>query len=144
MTIPSTPATLAYLRDNARELLNEFDVADALACYYTLYHDPKRTELFMHRDNEGKVDAYAVRCRTGFDLFRPIVTLRLRGGETALPDLLEESLLPNRPYLIVVPPAYVERLKKHVTLSDANLNWIYRLDPSRFNPQLNVLVIHKS
>jgi len=144
MTIPSTPATLAYLRDNARVLLNEFDVADALACYYTLYHDPKRTELFMHRDGEGKVDAYAARCRTGFDLFRPIVTLRLRGGEKALPDLLEESLAPNRPYLIVVPPSYVERLKRHVTLSEVNLNWIYRLDASRFKPRINVLVSSKN
>src|SRR5690349_5637207 len=129
MTIPSTPATLSYLRDNARELLNEFDVADALACYYTLYHDSARTELFMHRDAEGKVDGFATRCRTGFDLFRPLVTLRLRGGEKALPDLLEESLVAGRPYWVVVPAGYVERLKRHVTLTEPSLNWIYRLDP---------------
>ncbi len=144
MTIPSTPATLAYLRDNARELLNEFDAADALACYYTLYHDPKRTELFMHRDGEGKVDGFAVRCRTGFDLFRPLVTLRLRGGETALPDLIEESLAPGRPYLLVVPPGYVERLKKHLALSETNLNWIYRLDPARFKSEINVIVTRRT
>lgn len=144
MTIPSTPATLAYLRDNARELLNEFDAADALACYYTLYHDPKRTELFMHRDGAGKVDGFAVRCRTGFDLFRPLVTLRLRGGETALPDLVEESLAPGRPYLVVMPAGYAERLKKHIQLTEANLNWIFRLDPARFKPEMNVIVIRRT
>jgi len=144
MTIPSTPATLAYLRDNARELLNEFDAADALACYYTLYHDPKRTELFMHRDNAGQLDGFAARCRTGFDLFRPLVTLRLRGGETALPNLVEESLAPGRPYLVVVPGGYAERLKKHVELSEASLNWIYRLDPARFKPEINVIVTRRT
>jgi hypothetical protein len=144
MTIPSTPATLAYLRDNARELLNEFDAADALACYYTLYHDPRRTELFMHRDNQGKVDGFAVRCQTGFDLFRPLVTFRLRGGQTALPDLLEESLVAGRPYLAVLPMGYTSRLKPYLQLTDTSLNGIYRLDPARFKPEINVLVARRT
>jgi FR47-like protein len=144
MTIPSTPSTLAYLRDNARALLNEFDAADALACYYTLHHDPRRTELFMHRDAEGHVDGYAVRCQTGFDLFRPLITLRLRGGETALPDLLEEALVPGRPYLMVVPEGYVERMTAYVALTDLNVNMVLRLDPARYQPEMNVLVTRRT
>jgi hypothetical protein len=140
MTIPSTPATLAYLRDNARELLNEFDAADALASYYTLHHDSKRTALFMHRDAKNKLDGYLVRCQTGFDLFRPLVTLRLRGGESALPDLLDEALAPGRPYLAVIPANYAEKLKPYATLTDASLNIVLRLDPARFQPEMNVLV----
>lgn len=139
MTIPSTPATLSYLRDNARSLLNEFDAADALACYYTLHHDPKRTTLFMHRDQPGMVDGFLVRCQTGFDLFRPLVTLRLR-GQGALPDLLSEGLAMGRPYLMVIPAALGERIAPHVTLSGVARNIIMRLDPTRFHPEINVLV----
>jgi len=139
MTIPSTPATLSYLRDNARSLLNEFDAADALACYYALHHDPRRTTLFMHRDQQGMVDGFLARCQTGFDLFRPLVTLRLR-GQGALPDLLSEGLTVGRPYLIVVPTALAERVAPHVTLTAVARNVIMRLDPTRFRPEINVLV----
>ena len=67
MTISSTPSTLNYLRDNVRDLLNEFDVADGLAAYYTLHHDPRRTALAMHRNSGGEVDGFIARCQTGFD-----------------------------------------------------------------------------
>ncbi|MBN1429185.1 MAG: hypothetical protein JXB07_12490 [Anaerolineae bacterium] len=139
MTIPSTPATLSYLRDNARSLLNEFDAADALASYYALHHDPKRTTLFMHRDQEGMVDGFLARCQTGFDLFRPLVTLRMR-GLGALPDLLSEGLVPARPYLMVVPSPILERIAPYVTFSEVTHNLILRLDPTRFRPEVNVLV----
>lgn len=79
MTIPSTPATLPTLRQSVRDLLNEFDAADGLATYYGLYHDPQRTTLFVHQDGDGRVDGFLARCQTGFDLFRPLVTLRVRG-----------------------------------------------------------------
>jgi hypothetical protein len=139
MTIPSTPATLPYLRDNARSLLNEFDAADALASYYALHHDSKRTTLFMHRDQRGMVDGFLARCQTGFDLFRPLVTLRLR-GRGALPDLLAEGLVSGRPYLLVVPAPFLERIVPYVTMSEVSHNLILRLDPTRFRPEINVLV----
>ncbi|MCC6905149.1 MAG: GNAT family N-acetyltransferase [Anaerolineae bacterium] len=140
MTIPSTPATLNYLRDNARTLLNEFDAADGLACYYALHHDPKRTTLFLHRGTDGQVDGFLTRCQTGIDLFRPMITLRVR-GEGGLRDLLAEGLAPGRPYLMVVPPGLSERLKPHLDFNEPSLNLIYRLDPQRYRPELNVMVV---
>jgi hypothetical protein len=139
MTIPSTPTTLSYLRDNARTLLNEFDAADALACYYTFHHDPKRTTLFMHRDSQGMIDGFLARCQTGFDLFRPLVTLRLR-GQNALPDLIYEGLAPDRPYLLVIPTPLRERVAPYVEMSEVSNNLILRLDPSRFRPEINALI----
>jgi hypothetical protein len=139
MTIPSTPATLSYLRNNVRSLLNEFDAADALACYYVLHHDSKRTTLFMHRDQRGMVDGFMARCQTGFDLFRPLVTLRLR-GQGALPDLFSEGLAQGRPYLMILPPSLLERVVPYVNLSEVTHNLILRLDPTRFHPEINVLV----
>ena len=75
------PLTLDTQRQAARELLNEFDAADALASYYALHHDPARSALFTHYDDEGRLTAFLARCQTGFDLFRPVVTLRVRGPD---------------------------------------------------------------
>ncbi|GAB4480398.1 MAG: hypothetical protein Kow00124_27060 [Anaerolineae bacterium] len=140
MTIQSTQATLQYWRDVARDLLNEFDAADGLASYYTLHHDPKRTTLTVHRSGDGVLDGFLACCQTGIDLFRPLVTLRLRGVGAEAP-LIREALAPGRPYLLVVPEPLVERLKGHLEISDPVLNRIMRLDPARFQPEINALVI---
>ncbi len=143
MTIASTPATLQQLRSQARDLLNEFDAADGLATYYALHHDPSRSALFVHRDPGGIVDGFLARCQTGFDLFRPIVTLRVRGLGDPVPDLIKAALTPGRPYLLIVPEMLAERISPHVALSERTRNRIMRLDPSRFRPEINVLVMLK-
>lgn len=139
MAIPSTAATLQYLRESARDLLNEFDAADALASYYALYHDPQRTTLFVHRNTEDVVDGFLARCQTGFDLFRPLVAMRVRGSG-ALPVLLESGLSPGHPHLIALPARLAEQVTTHVALSEVARNLILRLEPARFRPVINVLV----
>ena len=126
-------------RQAVRALLNEFDAADALASYYALYHDPERSALFTHHDGEGRLVAFLARCQTGFDLFRPVVTLRVRGGEVP-PELLREGLLPGRPYLLIAPARMVSKLKQYLDITDAALYRVLRLDPARFHPVVNVLV----
>lgn len=139
MITVSTPATLDTLRDDARTLLNEFDAADGLATYYTLHHKPERTTLAVHRDSEGTVDGFVVRCQTGIDLFRPLVTMRLRGNGD-LTDLIDQALQPGRPYLLVIPTALTERVEERLSLDDVSHNQILRLDPNRYHPEINVLV----
>lgn len=133
--------TLEQLRENARTLLNEFDAADGLASYYALYHDPKRTMLYVYHGQGDQPEGFLVSCQTGFDLFRPLVTLRVRGVD-AIPYLIEEGLLPTRPYLLVVPEPLVERLENHTTLTDPIRNMILRLEPAQFKPRMNVLVTY--
>lgn len=143
MSSTSTPATLPYLRDHARGLLNEFDAADGLASYYTLHHDPNRTTLYVRRNAEGIVDGFLAVCQTGFDLFRPLVTLRVR-GDSAIPLLVEEGLAEARPYLLIVPPSLLSRLEPHLTLTQITPNIILRLEPRRFTQQVNVLVVQRT
>src|SRR5687768_11245697 len=108
MIAASTPATLNTLRHQARDLLNEFDAADGLATFYTLHYDPPRTTLYIHRDPQAQMDGFLVRCQTGFDLFRPLVTLRVR-GEAALAPLIEQGMQPGRPYLMILPAPLLDR-----------------------------------
>jgi GNAT superfamily N-acetyltransferase len=122
-----------------RPLLSPTDPGDALASYYALWHDPRRTQLTLHRDAQGRVDGFIVVCQTGVDLFRPLVTLRAP-GEGVLAYLLNEALGPNRPYQVIVPVTLASALREHIELTRASLTHIYRLDPSRFQPVINVLV----
>lgn len=142
MTIPSTPSTLAYVRSNVRDLLNEFDTADALASYYTLYHNDKRTTIYMHRNNQGEIDGFLTSCQTGIDLFRPVVTLRVRGTDPLEP-LLSEGLPAGRPHLMIIPAYLLERVESLLTLTDIQRNRIYRLDLETYRPQINALVVTK-
>ncbi len=115
------------------------DPADALASYYALWHDARRTQITLHRDAQQRVTGYVTVSQTGVDLFRPLVTLRAR-DKKAVPDLLRAALSPNRPYQVTVPVALAPSLRDQMDFSRSSLNRIYILAPSRFQPIINVLV----
>ena len=133
-------STLESKRQIARALLNEYDVADALASYYALHHDPGRTELFIDYNGQNELAAFLVRCQTGLDLFRPVVTMRARGSAVSL-QLLQDGLLPGRPHLLVVPEVLVAKLEPHLDLTGTTRNLVLRLDPALFKPKINVLMV---
>jgi hypothetical protein len=122
-----------------RPLLSPTDPVDALASYYALWHDPRRTQLMLHRDGQGRVDGFLAICQTGADLFRPLVTLRAP-GETAVSDLLGDAFVPDRSYHLAAPVALAPALRERLEFSRASVNRIYILVPSRFRPIVNVLV----
>jgi hypothetical protein len=139
----STLATLDTLRKDTRHLLNEFDAADALAVYYTLYHEPKRTTLYVNRNGGVEPDGFLTKCITGIDLFRPLVTLRLRGSE-ALPALLSAALTPGHPCMLVIPTSYLDRVKPYLALTAVSQTHIMRLETERYRPEMNALITHIS
>lgn len=124
-----------------RHLLSPGDPADALASYYALWHDPRRTKLTLHQPVPGKVDGFCTVCQTGVDLFRPLVALRAP-DEGTVADLLWTALEPDRPHQVIVPVTLASAVRAHLELSRSTLVQIYRLDPSRFQPVVNVLVQH--
>lgn len=130
---------LNELRRTIRPLLSPTDPADALSSYYALWHDPRRTHLAIHRDAEDTVDGFIAVCQTGADLFRPLVTLRAP-DEGAVADLFAEALVPQRPYQVIVPVTLASAVRSQLQLARSAMLQIYRLDPSGFQPVINVLV----
>ena len=126
-------------RKAIRPLLSPDDPADALASYYALWHDPRRTTLTLHHSATDKVDGFIAVCQTGADLFRPLVTLRAPDEET-VGDLLRSALAPQRPYQIVVPVTLASAVRASVKVARSSLLHVYRLQPARFQPLINVLV----
>lgn len=121
------------------KLLSLTEPGDALAAYYALYHDPSRTRLWLHLDSDERVDGLVAVCQTGFHLFQPTVVLRARDAEVAV-ALLRQALYPGRPYYVVTAPALEPAVRAVLHLEQEELNWVYRFDPRRYRPEINVLV----
>jgi len=122
-----------------RPLLSPTDPADALTSYYALWHDPRRTQLTLHHDPQHRVDGFIAICQTGADLFRPLVTLRTP-DEKAAAELLRTTLASKRPYQVIVPLALASAVREQMEITRSTLDRIYQLDPSLFQPVINVLV----
>jgi ribosomal protein S18 acetylase RimI-like enzyme len=138
----SARTELERVRPRVRPLLDSRSPADALATYYALHHAPDRTELFVYPETDAGAAAqgFLVRARTGLDLFRPLVTFRARTEEAAR-ALFERGLQPGRPAYLTVPESLAPWANKYLTVTDAELHRVYRLNPRRYQPILNVLAV---
>ena len=132
--------TLEQQRSEARYLLNDRFPSDAFAAYYTLYHDPRRTDIFLNYDQLNIVNGFLTRAQTGLDLFRPVAVVRAVNDQVAA-SLFETGLHANRPYYLIAPLTLGMVINRALTVTDAEVLRIYRLDPSRFNSQINVLAV---
>ena len=134
--------SLDDLRRSIRPLLNERDPADAMAAYYAFYHAEARTNLIIHQDSStGRATGYVAISRTGLDLFRPLVTLRLPPGDLSDGHDLVTRALPEGSAVILYAPARYGPLLN--ALFDFETDELYRLlilDQDRFEPIINVLV----
>jgi GNAT superfamily N-acetyltransferase len=133
-------ADLQALRLKARVMLHLSDPVDALYAYYALYHDPRRTELFVHEDADGHADGFAAVCQTGQRLFQPTVALRAR-NERAAVEALRRALIPGRPYAVITTLDLMDAVGQVVGVQQAEINHLYSLESARFRPIINVLVV---
>ncbi len=123
-----------------RPLISLSAPADGLYAYYAFYHDPKRTELTIHEEDEGRADGFVAVCQTGQRLFQPTVVLRTPKAGVAV-ELLREALTPGRPYYLITTPDLREAAAEVVEMTDVEINRVYEIDLSRFEYEVNVLVV---
>jgi hypothetical protein len=120
-------------------LLSQTDPGDALTSYYALCHDPLRTQLTLHQTSLGRVDGFLTISQTGFDLFRPLVTLRAADQAVAA-ELVHASLADQRPYQIIVPEGLASDLAQDLEFTKPSVNRVFEVKPGNFRPVINVLV----
>jgi hypothetical protein len=123
-----------------RSLISLSAPADALYAYYAFYHDPKRTELTVHEDAEGRGDGFVAVCQTGQRLFQPTVALRTPKPGVAV-ELLRKALTPGRPYYLITTLDLQEAATEVVEMAEVEINRVYEIDLSRFQYEVNVLVV---
>ncbi|MBN2471926.1 MAG: GNAT family N-acetyltransferase [Anaerolineae bacterium] len=124
-------------------LLTDDNIVDAPTAYYALYHDPKRSELRLRLRPSGRPEGFAGRFQTGYDLFRPLVTMRARTPEAAA-DLLAELLTPDRPYIFFATGQQLPLIGGSFEILNQRALHIYYLDTRKFHPRPNVMVVERA
>jgi hypothetical protein len=113
--------------------------ADALYVYYALHHDPKRTQLYVGKGAADRPVGFVAVCQTGQRLFQPTVVLRTYDAGAAV-ALLRRATVPGRLYYVITTPDLQEAVLSVLEIEQRERNHLYRLDLTRIDPSINVLV----
>jgi hypothetical protein len=113
--------------------------ADALAWYFALEHDSRRTRIVARSGADGRAIAFVAVCQTGIDLFRPMVVMR-GDDSAALKDALREALSPGRQYLFSAPVTLHPELDQVAFLYGETTNKIYSLNRADLKPIVNIML----
>jgi hypothetical protein len=131
-------------RQLIKRLINPRVASDAQAAYYALEHPRERAALYGYFPRNNVLSGFIAIARTGFDLFRPLIT-PFTGTNESLIRLIEAAIPPNRPHLMYLPIEQETLLDDHFEVEKLNLSSLLRLDPRGFDPILNILVVeHKN
>ena len=128
-------------RQAIHHLLNERSPVDSLADYFAFHHPEERTKLVAYPDGEQLATGYVALSRTGIDLFRPFVTLRLPPDDMdGSVSLIYAALLPETAVILNILPHDAPLLHAlfHIH-AEENIN-VLVLDKGQFEPMINVLV----
>ncbi|MCA9866532.1 MAG: GNAT family N-acetyltransferase [Anaerolineae bacterium] len=137
-------------RRAVRRLLKENDPTDAMAAYYAFHHPDDKTTLVltpegMESDDNAQADGYVALSRTGMDLFRPLVTMRLPTDRNpaeveAAADLIGRAIAPGQPVILSIPVRYRPLIDALFHVQSEERLRLLALDPSHYEPIINVLV----
>lgn len=131
---------LAERRRAIRLLLNERIPADATETYYATYHGGNKTQLILYPPNTSPAGGYLAISRTGIDLFRPLLTMRLPEDHQETAALFETALPPEASVFINAPAGYAPLIKAFFQVHTEQKLRLLRLDAGSFQPVINVLV----
>lgn len=133
--------SLSFLQQSIRHLVDEWSAADAMVAYYAFHHDADKTYLVISPPAAERAEGFVTISRTGIDLFRPLLTMRLPIHDLAQSrELLMQALPPGQEAFAAVPESHLPLVRALCEIqSEEPLN-LYALPAERFKPLINVLV----
>jgi GNAT superfamily N-acetyltransferase len=139
--------SLTEKRRQIRTLLYERSPADAQAAYYAFHHPDEKTQLFTLVSNDGLAEGYLCLSRTGMDLFRPLLTMRLPfspddasiNPESAA-TLLYSAVPAGASVIMSAPQDYYPIVSALFEIQSEQRLRIMVLDQEKYEPIINVLV----
>ncbi len=132
--------SLAAARSAIRPLLDQTAAADATAAYYAFHHPENRVRLLPYPEGAAAAQGYLALARTGIDLFRPLLTLRLPAEPEVAANMIYSHLAPETQLFVQAPAGYGPLLGALFNIQREQQLLLLRLDAARFEPQVNVLV----
>jgi len=133
--------TLTQQRRAIFHLLDEANPADGMASYFAFHHPDNRTILRPFPYTAIRAEGYVALSRTGMDLFRPFVTLRLpiHNMQTSA-DVIYEAIDPGTAVILNSPARYAPLLHALFDIQTEEHLSLFMLRPSNFQPIVNVLL----
>jgi len=125
-------------------LLDERQPADAMAAYFAFYHAAERTRLVTFPAGADRAQGYIALSRTGMDLFRPLLTLRLPPDLEQATALIYDAIRPKTAVILNTPDQYMPLLRACFSIQSEEQHQVMALDPNRFEPVVNVLVTQET
>ncbi len=124
-------------------MLDEHEPSDAMAVYYAFYYPEQKTTVTTYpiKAEAGEAVGYVNMSRTGIDLFRPFVTLRLPIEDLdASVDLIYSAMRPGTAVILHAPGQYLPLLRALFEIHTEEHQRLFVLERNRFQPIINVLV----
>ncbi len=138
---------LAEKRQAIRSLLHDRDPADAQATYYAFHHPDEKIQLITYPRESSLAEGYICLARTGIDLFRPLITMRLPNSagsrETDFnraAELIHSSIPEGMGVILSTLSEYQPLLGALFEIQQEQHLKVLALDRTRFEPVINVLV----
>lgn len=137
--------SLTERRRAMRHLLDPQRPADARAAYYAFDHPDFKTTIVTHLPETARAIGYACLSRTGFDLFRPLLTMRLPLADlNASQELIYRALPVGASVLIDAPTDYEPLLQALFEVASLQTYIVLAFDRGRHRPIINVLVTREN
>jgi len=123
-----------------QHLLNN-EPADATAVYYAFHHPEGKSSVLPYPAEAERAEGFVTFSRTGLDLFRPLVTMRLPIAdlETSA-ETIYNAIQPETAVIIQAPATFLPLLQALFDVQTIEQLQLYTLNRSRFEPIISVLV----
>ncbi|MCP4356812.1 MAG: GNAT family N-acetyltransferase [Chloroflexi bacterium] len=132
---------MAERQRGIRHLLDEQNPADAMAAYFAFYHDEAKTILRPYPSETNRAEGYVCLSRTGMDLFRKLVTMRLPLSDMqASTDLIYQAMQPGSAVILSIPEPYNPLIQALFEVASEEKLRLFALRATRFEPIINVLI----
>lgn len=133
--------SLSDRRRAIRHLLNEQNPADALATYLAFYHADNRTILRPFPFESTRAEGFVTLSRTGVDLFRPFVSMRLPIQDLQKSaDIIYEAIDVGTAVILQTPERYAPLIQALFDVHTEETLKIFKLDQAVYKPTINVFV----
>jgi RimJ/RimL family protein N-acetyltransferase len=131
---------LIQRRRAIQHLLSD-EPADAAASYYAFHHPEGKSSVLPYPAETERAEGFVTFSRTGLDLFRPLVTMRLPIAdlETSA-EVIYNAMQPETAVIIQAPADYLPLLQALFDVQTIEQFQLYTLNYSRFEPVISVLV----
>ena len=128
-------------RRSIRHLLDEHHPADGIATYFAFYYAEEKTNLVTVPDDGVRANGYVSLSRTGMDLFRPFVTMRLPLHDLEMATTLIYKAIPVGTAVILnIPPDHYPIIEALFDIHSEETLKLYMLPQGQFQPIINVLI----